>query len=165
MSSGIGSTEGLAGSLQREKIFVPKHTKMKLVDKIVDRCFFLQQLQNNIFMRASILVRRHNVLICWKNQATIRPTGEAIRPKKSTGHRSLDWHNSCFCVVIYIFCQLSGSVSVRERCRCKAATRLIILVRYQRIANAADAPLSGAHGFRTIQTVGLIAAAARIMPR
>ncbi|MCA1765229.1 MAG: hypothetical protein LC633_03115, partial [Desulfobulbaceae bacterium] len=29
-------------------------------------------------------------------------------------------------------------------CRCKAATMLIILMVYQRVANAADAPLSGA---------------------
>ncbi|MFO7606405.1 MAG: hypothetical protein R6W72_08915, partial [Desulfurivibrionaceae bacterium] len=30
------------------------------------------------------------------------------------------------------------------RCRCKAATMLIILMVYQRVANEADAPLSGA---------------------
>jgi len=36
------------------------------------------------------------------------------------------------------------SVSVREQCRCKAATMLIIMMVYQRVANTADAPLSGA---------------------
>jgi hypothetical protein len=36
------------------------------------------------------------------------------------------------------------SVSVRKRCRCKAATMLMIHMVYQQVANAADAPLSDA---------------------
>jgi hypothetical protein len=42
------------------------------------------------------------------------------------------------------FCHYPESVSVREWCRCKAATMLIIHMVYQRVANAADAPLSDA---------------------
>jgi hypothetical protein len=41
-------------------------------------------------------------------------------------------------------CQYPESVSVREWCRCKAATILIIQMVYQRVANAVDAPLSDA---------------------
>jgi len=43
-----------------------------------------------------------------------------------------------------LFTQYPESVSVREGCICKAATMLIILMVYQRVANTADAPLSGA---------------------
>jgi hypothetical protein len=45
-------------------------------------------------------------------------------------------------VALFLF--TPESVSVREWCRCKAATMLIIHMVYQRVANAADAPLSDA---------------------